>query len=184
MPTTDAPPLSPDTRMGDLLKAFPGAQRALFARYHIGGCQSCAFRPEETLAEVCARNENLPVVEVISHIETSHSSDLRILITPAELAAMDPPPKLLDTRTREEFEAVHIPGAQLMSQEALQAALGTWPRDTPVVVYDHTGARSLDAAAYLIGHGLAETRSLEGGIDAYAREIDPTLPRYRLEFDD
>ena len=35
--------------------AFPGARRALFARYHIGGCQSCGFSPGETLAEVCAR---------------------------------------------------------------------------------------------------------------------------------
>ncbi|CAN5139305.1 hypothetical protein BH23VER1_BH23VER1_04200 [soil metagenome] len=172
------------TSMGDLLKAFPGAQRAIFARYHIGGCRSCGFRPDETLAEVCARNDDLPVDEVIAFLQASHSADESILVSPAELAAMNPQPKLLDTRTREEFEAVHIPGAALMSQDLLQEAFGSWPKDTPIVVYDHTGTRSLDAAAYLIGHGFGETRSLDGGIDAYSREIDRSLPRYRVEYDD
>jgi len=37
--------------MSKVLEAFPGAQRALFRRYHIGGCSSCAFRPDETLAQ-------------------------------------------------------------------------------------------------------------------------------------
>ena len=42
--------LSPETPMGDLMDAFPGARRALFARYHIGGCQSCGFSDTESLA--------------------------------------------------------------------------------------------------------------------------------------
>ena len=44
------------SRQGEL---FPGAQRALFRKYHIGGCSSCGFSPNETLAGVCARNENV-----------------------------------------------------------------------------------------------------------------------------
>ena len=42
--------------MGALLDAFPGARRALFAKYHVGGCSSCGFQLSETLAEVCARH--------------------------------------------------------------------------------------------------------------------------------
>ncbi|MBA2436016.1 MAG: rhodanese-like domain-containing protein, partial [Chthoniobacterales bacterium] len=54
--------------MKKLLEHYPGAQRALFRRYHIGGCASCGFSPDETLGGVCARNENLDVDEVTARI--------------------------------------------------------------------------------------------------------------------
>lgn len=187
--TASAPPFpvpSPDTRMGDLVAAFPGARRALFARYHIGGCQSCAYRDDETLAEVCARNDNLPVDEVIAHIGASHEDDRLILIDPAELEALlqsGSPPALIDLRTREEHEAVAIEGSRLFGNELTHEIFGHWPKDRVIVVYDHTGDRCLDAAAYLIGHGFRATRALRGGIDAWSREIDPDLPRYRVEFE-
>jgi len=183
-----APPLNPDTTMAEVLACFPGAKRALFARYHIGGCQSCSYGDDETLAEVCRRNENLSVHEVIEHIENAHQSDQKILIQPRDLAEViaqsHPAPLLIDLRTREEFEAVHLPHAEMYSQELIQQIFGCEPKDRLIVLYDHKGDRSLDAAAYLIGHGYANTRALRGGIDAYAQEADPDLPRYRLEFED
>lgn len=184
--TVSSTPLSPDTQMGDLLAAFPGARRALFARYHIGGCMSCAYRDDETLAEVCERNENLPVDEVIAHISASHEEDKAILIDPADLEALldsGAKPALIDLRTREEHEAVAIEGSQLFSNELTHEIFGHWPKDRVIVVYDHTGDRCLDAAAYLIGHGYKATKALRGGIDAWSREIDPDLPRYKVEFE-
>ena len=80
-------------------------------------------------------------------------------------------PKLLDVRTREEFEAVKLPDAELFSNELMNEVFGTWEKETLIVVYDHTGDRSLDAAAYLLGHGYKNTRALRGGIDAYASEV-------------
>ncbi len=62
--------------MREVLEVFPGAQRALFRRYHIGGCSSCAFSPDETLAQVCARNGGLDVAEVLGHIRSSHDQEL------------------------------------------------------------------------------------------------------------
>ena len=53
--------------MTRVLEVFPGAQRALFRRYHIGGCASCAFEPGETLAGLCARN-NLDTAEVLLEV--------------------------------------------------------------------------------------------------------------------
>ncbi len=157
----------------------------MFARYHIGGCQSCGFQPDETLAQVCARNEGIDVTEAIAHIESSHQHDLELQISPAELevklGAGDT--KLIDLRTREEFEAVKIPGAQLFSQELQQEIFGSWEKATDIVLYDHTGDKSLDATAFIIGHGFTEVHALTGGIDAYSREVDPSLPRYRLELD-
>ena len=119
--------IDPNITMRELLVQFPGAQRALFRKYHIGGCSSCGFSPEETLAGVCARNENLNVDEVTEHIITSHEADLAMQIEPRELAdriAAGEPVYLLDVRTREEFEAVKLPDAHLFTQELMQEILG------------------------------------------------------------
>jgi len=184
---TDLPAIDGSTTMGQLLAAYPGAQRALFAKYHIGGCKSCGFSPNETLAAVCLRNENLAVEEVVAHIQESHSNDASIQIKPLELAeklASGNEVKILDARTREEHEAVKLPGAMLLDQALIQTIFNRWDKSTSIVIYDHQGQRSLDAAAYFIGHGFSETKSLAGGIDAYSVEADPSIPRYSLEFAD
>ena len=174
--------LDPNLPMRDLLAHFPGAQRALFRQYHLGGCSSCGFQPEETLAEICARNGNLPVDEVAAHLIASHESDLRQQVAPAEAAALVAAgkAKLVDIRTREEFDTVQIAGATFFTQE-LMHTLGGWDRDTLIIFVDHTGTRSLDACAYFAGHGLENVRALRGGIDAWSQEVDPSLPRYELE---
>ena len=176
--------IDPNMTMKELLVQFPGAQRALFRKYHIGGCASCGFTPEETLAGVCARNENLDVDEVIEHITTSEEAERAMQIEPRDLAeriAVGESFYLLDVRTREEFEAVRLPGAHLFTQELMQAILANNDRTNLFVVYDHTGVRSLDAAAYFQGHGFENVKSLRGGIDAWSAEVDPKLPRYHVE---
>ena len=169
--------------MREVLAAYPGAQRALFRKYHIGGCSSCGFQPTETLAQVCARNNNLNVDEVLRHIQTSHEQDEKIFISAKELAdwrERDKSVKLLDVRSREEFEATHIEGSILMSQPAVQEIMAKWPRTEAFVIVDHTGKLALDAAAYFLGHGFEQVRCLRGGIDAWASEVDTTIGRYQL----
>ena len=174
--------LDPNISMRELLALYPGAQRALFRRYHIGGCASCGFSPEETLAQICARNDALPVDEVVEHIVSSHEADQQIQIAPAEAAELVRAGKarLLDIRSREEFDAVHIQGSTFFTQD-LMHELGGWDRETLIVFVDHQGTRSMDACAYFAGHGLANVRVLRGGIDAWSCEVDPELPRYELE---
>jgi rhodanese-related sulfurtransferase len=169
--------------MRQVLEMFPGAQRALFRRYHIGGCSSCGFQPSETLGALCARNGNLDVQEVLAHIQASHALDERILIAPMEAAkwlAQDRTAKLVDIRSREEFEAAAIPGAVLLTQDLMQEALARWPRQGLFIVVDHQGRQSLDAAAYFLGHGFENMRALRGGIDAWSLDVDAGVPRYRL----
>jgi rhodanese-related sulfurtransferase len=176
--------IDPNITMRKLLLQFPGAQRALFRKYHIGGCSSCGFGPEETLAGVCARNENLNVDEVIEYIVASEELERAMQIEPRELAdriGRGEEVYLLDVRTREEFDAVKIDNAQLFTQELMQEIQSKWPRENLLVVYDHQGTRSMDAAAYFQGHGFENVKSLRGGIDAWSAEIDPKLPRYHLE---
>ena len=80
-----APSIDPSLPMAELLKTFPGAQRALFRQYHVGGCSSCGFRSDETLAEICARNEQMKVDAVVAFLETSHAEDQKMMIEPAAL---------------------------------------------------------------------------------------------------
>jgi len=172
-----------DTNMRELLEISPGAQRALFRKYHIGGCASCGFRPDETLADVCARNEGLPVPEVIEYLLASQEEDRRIQIAPADLAAAlkEGSARVVDVRTREEYEAARIEGAVLLSQELMNEILATWDREALTVFVDHQGLRAMDAAAYFLGHGFAQARALRGGIDAWSQEVDASVPRYHLE---
>jgi rhodanese-related sulfurtransferase len=169
--------------MRDVLEMFPGAQRALFRKYHIGGCSSCGFSPDETLAGVCERNGALDVNEVLAHIRSSHEQDAKILISPKELAEslkQDKSIRLVDVRSREEFEAVHIEGSTLLSQDVMRQVMGDGSNTRALVVIDHSGKQALDAAAYFMGHGLQNVRCLRGGIDAWAQEVDTNMRRYRL----
>ncbi len=181
------PKINAETTMKQLQELMPGARRALFAKYHIGGCQSCGFDDDETIEEVCERNENLPVNEVIDHLLLSSEHDQKIQISPRdlkdELDQADEEIKLLDIRSREEVEAVKIEGSQIMTNELQQEALGKWNKETRTVIIDHTGERSLDVAAFFIGHGLNRTVALAGGIDNYSKEVDSSIPRYRIEIE-
>jgi rhodanese-related sulfurtransferase len=169
--------------MSQVLDVYPGAQRALFRRFHLGGCSSCAFQPGETLQQLCDRSGGLNSQEVLDHIRTSHEQDAKILISPAELAEWrqrDGSLRLVDVRSREEFEAVHIEGAVLLSQPVMREILSEGTNSRPLVIIDHQGAQALDAAAYFLGHGLQNVRCLRGGLDAWALEVDPKMRRYKL----
>lgn len=178
---SDVAALSPDITMGELVSQFPGAQRALFRAYHIGGCSSCGFRPDETLAQVCARNDNLAITDVIATIQNAHESEAKMQVSPTEALELVRSGKgrIVDVRTREEYDAVHIPDSLFLTQE-LMHEMGGWDPETQIIFVCHHGIRSLDATAYFAGHGLENVRSLRGGIDAWSCEIDPNLPRYEL----
>src|SRR5277367_1459320 len=101
--------------MRELLEISPGAQRALFRSYHIGGCSSCGFRPDETLAQVCERNGDLAVEEVTETILASHEAEQKMQISPQDLSSRlqdTNPPVIVDVRGREEWDAVHVEGSQ------------------------------------------------------------------------
>lgn len=182
--TLEEKEIGPSSTMAEVLAAYPGARRALFRAYHIGGCSSCGFQPEETLEQLCGRNGNLDVRAVLAQIRQSHEEDQKLLLSPGELKELQRGRqdfRVLDIRTREEFEAARIEGATLFTQEVMNEMLGGWPRERLLVIYDHTGEKSMDAAAYFLGHGFRNVRALRGGIDGWSQEVDPSVRRYRLE---
>lgn len=168
--------------MQELVSHFPGVQRALFRGYHIGGCSSCGFHAEETLEQVCERNGGLDISEVIRFLGQAREADARMEVTPVQAKERldSGSAVLVDIRSGEEFNAVHIPGAVLFNEELMHQISG-WDRSKDIIFVCHHGVRSMDAAAYFAGHGMDNVRSLRGGIDAWSCEIDPSLPRYELE---
>lgn len=104
-------------------------------------------------------------------------------ITPAELAAWledpaRPDPVLLDVREAWEFQTCHIPGTRHMPMRELGARFAELDPEADVVAICHHGARSLQVAHFLARQGFARVHNLAGGVDAWARTLDPAMPVY------
>jgi rhodanese-related sulfurtransferase len=93
----------------------------------------------------------------------------------------DPSCVLLDVREEWEYRYVRFPGSLHIPLSRLPENLERIPSDRLVIVYCHTGIRSLLACYLLRQNGFLNVKNLEGGIDAYALKVDSRLPRYRLE---
>ena len=79
--------ITPEMTMEAILQVAPSAQRALFQRYHVGGCSSCGFQPSDTLAQVCKDHNLLDVSGVMSTIVLSEQVDRTTQIDPEEVRA-------------------------------------------------------------------------------------------------
>ena len=104
-----------------------------------------------------------------------------IEVTPAELRrelASARPPVLVDVREPMEWELVRITGARLAPLSRLPGLAHGLDPHADIVTYCHHGVRSLQAATFLRSVGLPRVRSLAGGIDAWAREIENGMVRY------
>lgn len=88
------------------------------------------------------------------------------------------PVEILDVREPHEFEIVSLPGSTLIPLGELPSRLTQLDSRAELVVLCHHGARSLQAVELLRGAGFSHVRSLAGGIEAWALEVDPTLARY------
>ncbi len=85
---------------------------------------------------------------------------------------------LIDVRTPMEWAICRIDGARLLPLQELPARVEELDRERETVVYCHVGQRSAVAAEWLRRRGFSHVRNLAGGIDAWASEIEPGMPRY------
>jgi rhodanese-related sulfurtransferase len=106
--------------------------------------------------------------------------DLEITVAQTkDLLASAQPPVLLDVREQWEYDTAHIEGATLIPMNEVPArAFTELDEDSPILVLCHHGARSLSVAVWLRNQGFEQAQSVAGGIDAWSRTIDPTVPRY------
>jgi adenylyltransferase/sulfurtransferase len=102
-------------------------------------------------------------------------------ITAAELADMRQRGEemlLVDVREPAEWEIVRIPGAVLIPKGDLPAHLSDLPQNKQVVLYCKTGVRSAESLALLKSAGFASAKHVQGGVTAWARQVDKSLPIY------
>lgn len=102
------------------------------------------------------------------------------IITPAVLRELQETDKnfiILDVREPWELEKACFSGALNISLGQLKEKMADIPETDLIITVCHHGIRSLKAAHFLMECG-KKAKSLKGGIDAYAREIDPSIPLY------
>jgi rhodanese-related sulfurtransferase len=87
-------------------------------------------------------------------------------------------PLLLDVREPWEFEKARIAGARLIPMREVPARFEELDREKAVVAICHHGGRSQQVAMFLEKAGFTRIHNLVGGVDAWSRAVDPTVPVY------
>ncbi len=102
-------------------------------------------------------------------------------VTAPELAALmagHSPPQLIDVREPWEWELTRIQGSRWLPMGEVPARMDEIDRTHPAVVICHHGMRSLQVVAFLQRAGYSNLHNLAGGIDAWARQVDPAVAVY------
>ncbi len=104
-------------------------------------------------------------------------------ITPAALAewladGARGKPVLLDVREPWEYQTCRIEGSRHVPMGEIPARAGELDPKAEVVVICHHGGRSMQVAMFLEKQGFSDVINLAGGVDAWARTVDPAMPVY------
>ncbi len=139
-------------------------------------CKACSDHPEVTrlidYAEFCG----MP-----GYDQTFAGLDEDLEITPQVLAqklADGHPTRLIDVREPHEVEISSIDGEELIPLGTFAARMDELENHEEIVVFCKSGTRSARALGLLLAAGFQNARNLRGGINAWAREVDPGLPIY------
>jgi rhodanese-related sulfurtransferase len=172
--------IKPEMTMEEVMQRAPAAQRALFQRYHVGGCSSCGFQPSDTLAQVAKDHNILDINDMMQTIVRAQELDSNCQVDPKQVKEwMDAGEdfSFIDVRTPEEWEMARIEGAELLDYTSAEKYMAL-DKERRIVFSCHSGVRSLDVASYFIGHGFTNVLSMRGGITAWSDEVDPAIPKY------
>ncbi len=140
-------------------------------------CPICSDHPTQT--------ELLPDYEAFCGVltESAAAASTGSTISVTELKAkMDNHEKfmLIDVREPSEWDIVKIPGATLIPKQGFidGSALESLPHDVPIILHCKSGVRSAECLAVLKQAGFADATHVAGGVVAWVKQIDPSLPIY------
>jgi len=85
---------------------------------------------------------------------------------------------LVDVREQWEFDICQIKGAILIPMGEIAISYENLDKDSKIALYCHSGVRSKHVADFLLSKNFDSVANLQGGIDAWAQEIDTTVERY------
>ncbi|MFM2180589.1 MAG: hypothetical protein RL192_751 [Actinomycetota bacterium] len=140
-------------------------------------CPLCSDKPTQTellpdyeafcgvlsdAAEVAVKDSTISVTELKSKIDKKENF------------------LLIDVREPSEYEIVKIPGSLLIPKQGFLdgSALAGLPQDKPIILHCKSGVRSAECLAILKSAGFADATHVSGGVVAWAKQIDTSLPVY------
>ena len=170
-----------DTPMKEVEAKFPFSRSLLHAKFHVGGCSACGYEPQETIAEVAAKHakDAEAMVEALNGgVGEMKACELSAGELSTLLAQRGGEVLLVDVREAWEFELTHLKGSVLLGETNMEQMFERARAASDVILICHHGMRSLNATLFFRQNGISQARSLRGGVDAYAREVDGSLPRY------
>jgi rhodanese-related sulfurtransferase len=85
---------------------------------------------------------------------------------------------LLDVREQWEVQACSIAGSKHVPMGEVPGRAGELDASAEIVVICHHGGRSMQVAMFLEKNGFAKVHNLAGGVDSWARTVDPSMPVY------
>jgi rhodanese-related sulfurtransferase len=88
------------------------------------------------------------------------------------------PPFVLDVREPWEYALCKLPGSHHIPMREIPQRLAELPAEGEIVVLCHHGVRSLQVATFLERQGFSQLYNLTGGVDAWARDVDPGMAVY------
>ncbi|HEX8767169.1 MAG TPA: adenylyltransferase/sulfurtransferase MoeZ [Jatrophihabitans sp.] len=147
---------------------------------------------EMTYNQVTIRKDpnTKPITELIDYeafcgvvSEEAQQAAVGSTITAAELKELlesGKPVELIDVREPAEWEIVSIPGAKLIPKDEILRgdALASLPQDRQIVMYCKTGVRSAETLAAVKNAGFSDAVHVQGGVTAWVKQVDPSLPSY------
>lgn len=134
-------------------------------------CTLCGTREQRTLIDY----------EAFCGIPSVAGTSIDQEIEPRALAqriAEGTAPLLVDVREDWEYKIARLPGAELHPGSTFDLEAPDIPRDRDVVLYCHSGMRSHFWMSAMRDRGFDRVSHLRGGIDAWSKEVDPSVPRY------
>ena len=170
----------------EAIKLITGIGETLLGRLMIYDALAMSYRTIRVQRDPA----RVPVTELIDYdefcgvvSEDAAAAAADSAITPAELADLmkgSDELALIDVREPVEWDIVHIEGARLVPKGRILSgeALSSLPQSGHIVLYCKTGIRSAEALAAVKRAGFADAVHLRGGIAAWARQVDPSLPVY------
>jgi rhodanese-related sulfurtransferase len=95
-----------------------------------------------------------------------------------EILEVDENIRLIDVREEWEYQKAKIENSELMPLSSFNTNLNNLSKDDNLIIYCHHGVRSLRVCNYLEKLGFKNLINLEGGIDAWSKEVDDSIPIY------
>jgi rhodanese-related sulfurtransferase len=167
------PPITENSTLHEIAMHYPNLHAFIERKYGIKIADN-----SQSLREL-AESNGLPPAQILFMEIQLESRALKVKeVSAPEVQKRIQQYKILDAREGWELKFGNLPGAKPLDAALLDEILNQWKKEAPLLVYCHFGIRSMDAATFFADHGFSDVSVLRGGIEAWSKQVDPSIPTY------